>query len=614
MKFEYLNRPTQWNETFTKYPHGMTIFESLASWLKQNDKMVDHINNWTDFIDLFIKEYRKWHSDFVGKWDKNLEKEVIKTLMDWQESGFLEVVIDEALQTQMDVLEEETHTKLEDFETQLAETMTHLNTGFHRVTGLSTDTTVDNLPILQFAIDTYQHILIPRGVYYINIVGLQIPSNRIIEFEQGSCLKALPHNAEKYELLNIVNKHNIKIIGGLLDGNRIENTATNGEWGMGISIKGSNKIEVIKTHIKNCWGDGVYIGSSTSQTYCENVVIDVFCDNNRRQGISLISGKNIKICGELINTNGTDPSAGLDIEPNDNNEFLENILINNLITQNNKYGILVHLNGLSKGENIKNVNIKIINHIDKGSGNNISIEKPSDKGIIKGIIEVISPSWIKSRYASVICRDWFSNSIKIKIMDPIIIEPNTSGISNSRYNSTISFWRDASSDIPIGNFEIINMTITSNEETMNFKCFNIDDNVKDFKIVNPIELSGFNKIDIRQTGVTVLDGNKILKRSISGSQTLGYYEYSTIVDNSIASGIVTLTLDDRIGVGFPPIKLVASNLIHPLDFKTEPNSKILGYGIAGQRMRLSPGSSVTLKRLDSTTWIVVELVGQITAQ
>jgi hypothetical protein len=53
-------------------------------------------------------------------------------------------------------------------------------------------------------------------------------------------------------------------------------------------------------------------------------------DNNRRQGFSLISGKNITIDGcQFNNTSGTAPSAGIDVEPNDSSDVIQNVVIKN---------------------------------------------------------------------------------------------------------------------------------------------------------------------------------------------------------------------------------------------------------------------------------------------
>lgn len=92
MKFPHLKVPDQWNTYFSKYPQGYTILEALIEWVGQVDNMADHINSWNDYLD-----------NFVATFDKGLQDKVIATLSEWQESGFLDIVISQALQTELDL-------------------------------------------------------------------------------------------------------------------------------------------------------------------------------------------------------------------------------------------------------------------------------------------------------------------------------------------------------------------------------------------------------------------------------------------------------------------------------------------------------------------------------
>lgn len=70
-------------------------------------------------------------------------------------------------------------------------------------------------------------------------------------------------------------------------------------------------------------GDGIYVSDGwggTDPTYSSNVTIqDCTLDNNRRQGISIISAQDLIIRRCVMSntgaTNGTDPKAGIDFEP-----------------------------------------------------------------------------------------------------------------------------------------------------------------------------------------------------------------------------------------------------------------------------------------------------------
>lgn len=97
MKFNHLNVPTHWQNYWTRYPEGHTILEALISWVSQVDSMVDNQNNLNDTVAQFRNEI----DEFVGRFDELLQVEVKQTLQDWQASGFIDVVISEALQWQL---------------------------------------------------------------------------------------------------------------------------------------------------------------------------------------------------------------------------------------------------------------------------------------------------------------------------------------------------------------------------------------------------------------------------------------------------------------------------------------------------------------------------------
>ena len=102
---------------------------------------------------------------------------------------------------------------------------------------------------------------------------------------------------------------------------------------MGISLANSNYANIENVTVKNCWGDGIYIGSKnndTGENGCANVKItNCIIDNNRRNGISVINCDNFVIDGCTIsNTIGTTPQSGIDIERNYDNEITKGIIKN----------------------------------------------------------------------------------------------------------------------------------------------------------------------------------------------------------------------------------------------------------------------------------------------
>ncbi len=121
------------------------------------------------------------------------------------------------------------------------------------------------------------------------------------------------------------------------------------EWRMGLAIRGCKRITVEGLRIESTGGDGIYIGATGKNFWCEDVVIrDVVCHDNHRQGISVISAQNLLVenC-VLSNTGGTAPQAGIDLEPNRARERLVNCVIRNCLMENNQGdAMLVYLKPL----------------------------------------------------------------------------------------------------------------------------------------------------------------------------------------------------------------------------------------------------------------------------
>lgn len=234
--------------------------------------------------------------------------------------------------------------------------------------GAKGDGLTDDTAALQRQLDNETYVKIDRGTYLINDVGLKIPSNRQIIMNSDAIIKKTATNLNSYNIFDVQDVEKIHISGGTIVGDRDSHTGTSGEWGMGIALRGTKDVVVQGTRIEKCWGDGVYIGASTKKNYCENTLIDkISVDKCRRNGISVISVKGLKIVTPIIrDIGGTAPGDGIDIEPNFNTEFLEDITINGIKTERcDGAGITVFLNRFGDASSIVNININ--EHQDDGS-------------------------------------------------------------------------------------------------------------------------------------------------------------------------------------------------------------------------------------------------------
>ena len=107
-KFNHLNIPSHWQSYWTRFPEGHTILEALIQWVSQVDEMVDNQNKLSDTV----SNYGTRLDQFIDQFDGNLSEKVIDTLGEWQQSGFLDIVIDQALDTKYHEMDDRLTTQL----------------------------------------------------------------------------------------------------------------------------------------------------------------------------------------------------------------------------------------------------------------------------------------------------------------------------------------------------------------------------------------------------------------------------------------------------------------------------------------------------------------------
>ncbi|WP_413511892.1 hypothetical protein [Myroides odoratus] len=224
---------------------------------------------------------------------------------------------------------------------------------------------IDYTEYIQKGLDENLSVLIPNFTVLINKNGLKISSDQTVIFQEKSKLIIEPNFETNYSILYIANVKNVKIVNPVIEGDRFTHLGIKGEWGMGISILSSIDVQIINPNIKLCWGDGIYIGED-KHTKLPNERIKIkggIIDNNNRNGISVITVKGLEISDILItNTNGKNPMSGIDIEPNNNRQFLQNIVLRNIRTMNNtNEGVKVYLKYYAGSKNEISISIENLN-------------------------------------------------------------------------------------------------------------------------------------------------------------------------------------------------------------------------------------------------------------
>ena len=110
------------------------------------------------------------------------------------------------------------------------------------------------------------------------------------------------------------------------------------EWRHAINMLSAGNVCVSNLVLYGSGGDGIYLGvDPSSRLPNRNVTIsDCVCDNNNRQGISVISADTLLIERTVMkNTKGTSPKSGIDFEPNSPGDRLCNIMLRDCVTEDN---------------------------------------------------------------------------------------------------------------------------------------------------------------------------------------------------------------------------------------------------------------------------------------
>lgn len=297
--------------------------------------------------------------------------------------------------------------------------------------GVKGDGKTNDRARLQAAIDgSVGRTLMITGKSRIDAAGLDLRSGSHVRFAPGASIKLLTHDTPSYQIMRIWDVHRVLLENAMLDGSKELSTARkdrneNG-YGMGISIAGSSGVLIKSATTQGCWGDGIYIANSYRyDQVCSNEiqVLDHHANQCRRQGVSIISGKNILFERPVWeNIGGTSPSAGLDIEPNTNRDVLENIRIVSPLTRNCRIGILVFLKALP-GPVPKNIQIDISHHRDESSLDAaFNVSDLNTMGwIVTGHVASRSPTWVSPRLASVESVDYDKRGPAIIVTEQRII-------------------------------------------------------------------------------------------------------------------------------------------------------------------------------------------------
>ncbi|HHB1665909.1 TPA: right-handed parallel beta-helix repeat-containing protein [Acinetobacter baumannii] len=273
-------------------------------------------------------------------------------------------------------------------------------------------------------------VYIPAGTYLIDANKSIMPKNGSeIRLDPNTKLKVIPTKHGSYRVFQVKNVKNVKVSGGTLVGDKHTHIGNTGEWGMGIEIRDSQNISISNMNIDKMWGDAIYVGTSGKNSTYDISLKNIKMDDNRRQGISIISVNKLLASNiTATNTSGAMPASGIDIEPNNGSMILKDIVLKNIKTSGNQgSGIQI---GLSRYNNsTKQVSITIEDHLDSNSRHGLLIGAINKKAI--GAIS------IKSNASKNCFNSWNNVNFKVNIDGASNIS-TFKGCSGHAKNSNIS--------------------------------------------------------------------------------------------------------------------------------------------------------------------------------
>lgn len=197
------------------------------------------------------------------------------------------------------------------------------------------------------------------------------------------------------------------------------------EWRHLLKLRSCQRVRIEGLTLADSGGDGIYLGSSGDGPCVDFVIKDVICDNNYRQGISVISARNLRIENVVLkNTGGTAPKAGIDFEPNRPGNELVNCVMRNCISENNEgSGYVLSLRALDATS--EPVSLRIENCRATGNRESIRIKLNGDSEAsgVRGAIDIVDCVFERGRNAGVSVTDKPIAAATVRFQNCKIIEP-----------------------------------------------------------------------------------------------------------------------------------------------------------------------------------------------
>lgn len=198
------------------------------------------------------------------------------------------------------------------------------------------------------------------------------------------------------------------------------------EWRNVLSLRSCANIRITGLTLADSGGDGIYLGVAKPGVPCSDVLIkNVNCVNNYRQGISVISARNLLIedC-VLKDTSGTAPESGIDFEPNKADEELSNCVMRNCVSENNRGRGYLFALGYMRDHSAP-LSVRLENCHSLGNLRSLEIAASNKAGGagVKGTVDFINCRFEGSRESAIVIRDKAVTGARLTFQQCEIVRP-----------------------------------------------------------------------------------------------------------------------------------------------------------------------------------------------
>tara|TARA_R100001244_G_scaffold104684_3_gene77660 strand:- start:2373 stop:4424 length:2052 start_codon:yes stop_codon:yes gene_type:complete len=459
------------------------------------------------------------------------------------------------------------------------------------------------------------------GSYLIDATAnhVSVPGGSTIEWLGDTSFLVNTNNAGNYAGLLIVNANNIKLLSPFIIGDRDTHIDTGAENGHCIQIEGtSTSIHIVSPRLSKSWGDGLYV-LNVANLRVDN--INTF--STRRNGISIISADGCIINGGISTfSDGTNPRAGIDLEPNNPTQKLKGIIINDFRTANCAIGISVA--PISMDSTSNPIDVVINNPVSFNDNRGLQVSTYTD---VKGSVVVNNPIAIKSGGNGLLIDKPNINGPNIVINDPVVIDNNRLNSASNTASAGILVFSPVEAvqtTFKLGNVEINGATIKSSGSPLNRSGITVQDGRAIFqgfgniKITDPKEITTFTgalKLSVVansggvDSDIQVIDSNDLFFASPTGTSSVSPASWVSHLSSDAYTGNGNANLSENYPVGsrvrFDKGTNAFTLRIVPALCQTQPLNTVPGQ-IVDSTLN---GSTITLEKFSTTEWRVINLVG-----